>query len=425
VCDTIAAVGSVTGTGTTLFAKNSDRDYKEAQYLEWVRPARHGPGEKVRLTYQAIDQVSQTHGVLLSRPHWIWGAEMGANTHGLVIGNEAIFAKIAARSQPGLIGMDYVRLALERAAEVGEAIEVITTLLRRHGQGGNCGFGRTLTYHNSYLLADRQGAKVLETVDRDWAVVPIVGSGAISNAMTIESTFTASSETLRSRASEAGLHEEGTPFSFRAVFEDASRSVGGHHRRDRATRLLQELGTDIGVRDLFRILRDHVEGPSVDGRPGSRICAHRRENPIGQTTASWVSDLTPGKTVHWMTGTAAPCTGIFKPVFLEVGLPEHGTRPGAAADPLSLWWRHEELRRNLDEAHEGVVKSFHRERIELESEFLNRVAECPAIEDTATRARAEAVIENCWRQAWSFESRWLDRLRSPHDAFNSGPPGAN
>jgi len=70
-----------------------------------------------------------------------------------------------------------------------------------------------------------------------------------------------------------------------------------------------------------------------------------------------------------------------------------------------------ELRRNLDEADEAVVESFHQERTELESDFLNRVAECPAIEDTATRARAEAVIENCWRQAWSFESRWLDRLR--------------
>jgi len=383
VCDTLAAVGSVTSTGATLFAKNSDRDHAEAQYLEWLPPARHNAGEKVKLTYQAIDQARVTHGVLLSKPHWIWGAEMGANAHGLVIGNEAIFAKLEASTRPGVIGMDYVRLALERAADVDEAIEVVTTVLRRYGQSGNCGFRRTLAYHNSFLLADRHSVKVLETVEREWTVMPVTDACAISNAMTIE--------------------------SFRSVFEDETRSVSGRYRRARATTLLQERPGSLQVRDLLRILRDHAEGPSIDGRPGARICAHRRENPIGQTTASWVSDLTPAKTIHWVTGTAAPCTGIFKPLLLDIGVPEHGPPPGALPESNSLWWRHEQLRRNLDESGPDVLASFDEERTALESGFLRAMAECPALVDPASRSQARATVENCWREAWDFESRWLNQ----------------
>ena len=102
----VAAHGSATATGKTLFAKNSDRERNEAQFLE-LRPARrHAPGTRVAATYRSIPQVRQTHAVLLSRPFWIWGAEMGANEHGVVIGNEALHSHIPAQRRRALIGMD-------------------------------------------------------------------------------------------------------------------------------------------------------------------------------------------------------------------------------------------------------------------------------------------------------------------------------
>ncbi len=259
------------------------------------------------------------------------------------------------------------------------------------------------------MLADRKGAKVLETVDREWVVLPVRESCAISNAVTAESSFTSSSDTLQSRAAEARLYEPGTPFSFRAVFEDQAKSARGRYRRDRATQLLDESNGSLQVSDLFSLLRDHVEGPAIDGRPGSRICAHQHENPIGQTTASWVSDLTPGKTIHWVTGTAAPCTGVFKPLMLEAGVPEQGPNPGAHPEDHSLWWRHEQLRQNKESWRDAQVSAFDEQRRALESRFFDVMDTCPQPVDPRSQKEAGVLIEKCWREALAFESRWLEQ----------------
>jgi secernin len=410
MCDTIAAVASATATGTVIFGKNSDREYNEAQHLQLIPAARHAPGARVRLTYKEIDQAPKTHAVLLSKPHWIWGAEIGANEHGLVIGNEAIFSKIRESLEPGIIGMDYLRLALERATSADEAIHVITTLLRAHGQSGRCGFKREISYHNSYILADPNGARVLETVDREWVVKTVEDYYSISNAMTIGAEFDSSSPTLQSRAQEAGIHANGAPFSFKAVYEDAARVASGCHRHARATQLLAMRSGRLNIPDFFGVLRDHKEGEAPPGRPsGPRICAHTRENPLGQTTAAWVVSLAPGKIVHWVTATSAPCTSLFKPVLMETGVPEHGSRPGAEEDATSLWWRHETLRRQLDESDAATRAAFHAGRDELEARFLKEMEAAPKVDHPQGLHETRRIVAACWRDALEFENSWLAR----------------
>ena len=87
MCDTFIILSQATKDGSVIFGKNSDREPNEAQALEY-HPARtfSHPG-KVKCTYRDVPQVKKTLAILISRPFWMWGAEMGANEKGVAIGN--------------------------------------------------------------------------------------------------------------------------------------------------------------------------------------------------------------------------------------------------------------------------------------------------------------------------------------------------
>lgn len=60
-------------------------------------------------TYLEIEQAERTHAVVLSRPAWLWGAEMGANEHGVCVGNEGVWTREPLGEDEALLGMDLVR----------------------------------------------------------------------------------------------------------------------------------------------------------------------------------------------------------------------------------------------------------------------------------------------------------------------------
>lgn len=372
VCDTLV---SITPDGV-LFAKNSDRDPNEAQVPRWYPACDHGsaPGD-VECTWISIPQVGRTHAVLVSQPWWMWGAEMGANEHGVVIGNEAVFTN-QPLGEPALLGMDLLRLALERAANARDAVGVIVDLLERHGQGGPCSHDRPgFSYHNSFLVADPSGAFVLETAGTNWAVEPVVGRGrSISNGLSV-----------------AGFAEEFTSTTSARSTSCASRLARTQPAADAA----------VGVADLFAALRDHGGGPApvwspIDGAMGAP-CVHAGGTvSSSQSTASWVSDLRTDP-LHWVTATSAPCTSTFHPVRVEQPVDHHATfgpDPTNRFDPASRWWRHELLHRRVLRDHEAAVAVFAVERDSLERDWVGS----PPDTSAAFALAAEQ------------EERWLDDL---------------
>ena len=88
MCDTFVALASATQDGSVIFGKNSDRDPNEAHEIISIPAADHPADATVRCTYIEIPQAAHTHAVILAKPFWIWGAEMGGNQFGVVIGNE-------------------------------------------------------------------------------------------------------------------------------------------------------------------------------------------------------------------------------------------------------------------------------------------------------------------------------------------------
>ncbi len=70
----------------------------------------------------------------------------------------------------------YTRLSLERGNSASSALAVITSLLEKHGQGGQCSdIVGDFAYHNSFLIADAKEAFVLETA-REWWVAERITS---------------------------------------------------------------------------------------------------------------------------------------------------------------------------------------------------------------------------------------------------------
>jgi dipeptidase len=163
-CDTLVATATGTADRSVIFAKNSDRLPEERQHLR-VYPARDWrSGAAVRCQYVTLPQVRHTYRVLGSQPFWLWGFEHGVNERGVAIGNEAIWTT-APRQRVGLLGMDLIRLGLERGGTARQALDVMTALLEEHGQGNSPRHNdpRAACYDSSFLLADPGEAWVLET----------------------------------------------------------------------------------------------------------------------------------------------------------------------------------------------------------------------------------------------------------------------
>lgn len=430
MCDTLVALGQATASGAMLFAKNSDREANEAQYPFFAAATEHEKDARLRCTYIDIPQAARTHAVLLSRPFWMWGAEMGANEHGVVIGNEAVHAKIAPSSAPSLIGMDLLRLGLERGASAEEALDVITSLLAEYGQGGNCAHKGRFEYHNAFIIADARDAFVLETVGREWAVERVASKRSISNAYTIGRDFERASQGAEALAIEHGLMKPGEAFDFAEVFANRNRSAlaSGHQRWCRTSALLAARRGGLKAADMMRFLRDHgaqaarQAGWRPDSILGGAVSAHATYGPVrrfGQTTASWVAELGEGRAVHWLTATSAPDTGIFKPVFFGPGffgpgfkdaaLPDFGPAPTDIYDARTRWWRHERLHRAVLRNYPERMAAYGPERDRLEASFIERVEALLARGGDA--AEAGALSRDIWREADAAETRWYEKVR--------------
>src|ERR1700685_1047730 len=163
MCDTLCAPGP----GGMVFAKHSDRPPGEVQ-LAVPFGRRASAGCTLRTQYLSIGDTG-AHATFLSCPTWLWGAEHGVNEYGVAIGNERVATTHdAAGAKPALIGMDLVRLGLERSRSAAEAVEVMTGLLESCGQGGIADAVHAEAYDSSFLVADPREAFVLETAGTDY-----------------------------------------------------------------------------------------------------------------------------------------------------------------------------------------------------------------------------------------------------------------
>lgn len=416
MCDTLVALGNATLDGSVIFAKNSDREPNEAHHILIMPAAEYPHGSMVQCTYVQIPQVEHTHAVLLAKPFWIWGAEMGANEHGVVIGNEAVFTKVPYDKKPGLIGMDFIRLALERCSTAYDAMQTIIALLEQYGQGGNCGFRNKLYYHNSFLIADHQDAWVLETAGKMWAVEKVKSIRWISNALTISNQWDLASKDLVSYAVDRKWCQSSQDFSFAGCYSDHLYTplAYGRERHSCGTQLLQKAAGKITPRTMMAILRNHGSKgqpwPPDRGITGANICMHAGFGPVrsSQSVGSMVSRIEKGNAVHWVTATSAPCTSVFKPIWLDAGYPLQEPPPDGVFDPESLYWRHEVFHRRVLKNFNENIEAFSQERDELEEQFVERTLDM----HSKTVEERRDFSQQCFLEAEEARQHWLRKIAS-------------
>ncbi|MGI6423587.1 MAG: hypothetical protein ACOX0X_03175 [Candidatus Dojkabacteria bacterium] len=370
----------------SIFLKNSDRAVNEPN-LTIFYPA--GPSRnQVECTYISIPDPKEHYAVLLVKPSWIWGAEMGINEYGVSIGNEAVFTKSKTKKTPTLIGMDFLRLALERSKTAKQATEEIIGLLQQYGQGGNCGFDNTIYYDNSYLITDRNEAYILETAGKEYSLNQVKDCANISN-----------------RLSDKNFAKKHTEPIFTYFSGSKSRmELGSQHLKNIKQYDLEQ---------YFNTLRLHTTTQEKIIKKGSArsVCMHA--GILGEhTTGSMITVVDDDITI-WITGSSTPCISIFKPLYFHPSK-EFVVPPcfKNEKDSLQYWLKREKLNRliysniiNLNEWKEKARK--------LEKEFIEKDNQLK--EENATHSKLVQFSLECSKK----EEELVNQYKELIDTFES------
>ncbi len=354
-CDTMVALGNSTASKNLIFAKNSDRPVTEAQPLVIIPAMDHAEGETVQCTYIKIPQVAHTYRVMGSKPYWIWGFEHGMNEHNVVIGNEAVWAREPESKEDALLGMDLLRLALERSRTAYQALHVITGLLETHGQGGNAARGMEHRYNNIFLMADMEEAWILETCGRRWVARKVKDVAGVSNCYSTEEEWDEDSGDIKEYAYENGWISRDVPFNFAKAYSAMTlKHRAAHPRYMRLNKLLQESRGSITLDTIRRIQRDHFEGEIIaprwspaDGLHVS-ICMHAMLDTASKTAAASHIELVKDRQPVWWNAFAVPCMSIFAPYTVHADLPEIISTADEKYSDDSAWWKFERLQYALE-----------------------------------------------------------------------------
>lgn len=406
MCDTFIDIPR-DSSKSIIFGKNSDREPNEAHQIVYI-PRQKRETTLTQATYIEVEHALETYEVILSKPFQMFGAEMGCNEFGVVIGNEAVFTKEKfPRKNSGLTGMDMLRLSLETQVTAKDALKHIIYLLDKNGQDACGGYtDSNFYYHNAFLIADRNEAFHLDTAGYHWAYKKINSYTAISNGLSITDDYDVISEITKDLVNKA--NEKGEKFNFAKHFSQfwmpklaaceyrTRLSVNGRNKTD-----------NFGLKEAFNILRQHKEEPfQPDKATTKSMCMHATglTNPSSTTGSMVVEIPKEGKPVVWLTGTSSPCISLFKPFFFDsdVLLEKNFKKPFSVADD-SYWWKWEEFFRNTLSAYDQVRAKINPVQEKLESEWIERVNNGDLTVSKDALNQSLAVLDNLSKEEYNHK----------------------
>lgn len=404
-CDMMAALSRATRDGGTLFGHNCNRPGNEQ--LTLLRAAGHGfaPGEKVQTGAVVLPQARRTWTVLASRCPGQWGYVHGLNEHGVSIGLTTIRTK-RSKTTAALTGPDLVRLGLERAASARQAVDVITDLASRHGQGST-----EAEVDPAFLVADGREAFVVEMFGSYWALQHVGEVRAVSDICHLRQDWDQLSHGLAALAIARGWWPaDGSKLDFAAaVARQGDDNALPLRRWGRATLLLERDNGQIDLDLLRRVLGDHFEDGIEEADPAGReaLCRHAATPSEMRTAASLITQTGPDDAlpIAWYSF-GPPCRNVYFPLFLTGELPIE--LQAAPSDRVS--WLRDQPRQGPGQraALNDLQERFDRETREF------------AVEAFALRRRS--ANDRLARLAELFMQHNLECFQNVQEEFLSPPP---
>jgi dipeptidase len=379
MCDTFVHIPAAKNK-SIIFGKNSDREPNEAQHIVHY-PSTIRTNKLIKTTFIEIKHPTETYEVILSKPYQMFGAEMGCNEFGVCIGNEAVFTKMPFdKKNIGLTGMDLLRLSLEISKTANEVLHHIIYYLEKYGQDACGGYtDKNFYYHNSFIIADKQEAYVLETAGKHWIYEKVQAYRAISNGLSIEEKYDGISKHAIEFARNKNWIKKQESFNFKKAYSQwlMPKLAACEYRRNNSEQQGKNY-TDFSIENAFQVLRSHGEHqvPFLPNKSNTKsICMHANGlfTPH-QTTGSMVVELRKEKPATvWLTGTAAPCISFFKPFYFGNDVLEeiNFIKPTATADN-SYWWQWEKLHRAILNNYAENIAFIKYKQNELEKSWIKQ-----------------------------------------------------
>jgi secernin len=414
--DMMTALGRAVAEGHTLFGHNAAGCPQTPLRLERTPGGSHAPDERLRATLVELPQARQTCAVLGARPPASWGYCHGINLHGVAAGCTRLRTRLRLDA-PGLTGPDLVRLALERGPTARQALEAVTALVARHGQGAYPGCDDEHGEDAAVLIADGHEAFLVEASGTAWVYQEVGAVRAASDVCTVRQDWDAIAPGLAGRVIERGWWpEDGSKLDFAGTLGAGADTDSALRRWAQATLLLEEQSGHIDIAFLRRVLADHYDGaedevdPHEPGAGPRPLCCHATASRPKATVGSLIAVLGAAVPLSWC-AFGTPCESVYLPLLPAGELPPalagdgdldlRFTRLAAAArDPA----RRGRLRAALD----GLQALFDAEA----AEFL---AEVPALQ-------AHGDADELRRQAMLFMLRAWEEYAEVTDGFIAPMP---
>jgi dipeptidase len=426
-CDLVVALAQAGVDGQTLFGRRSNPPSERGSRLHRIAGRAFAPGEKVRTQFLELPQTRQTHAVLGCQPDCCWGYEHGVNEYQVAMGCLALAPALQC-NQPGLLGTELTRLALERSPTARQAVNLLTSLVERYGQGAFPGCPAVAARDHAFLIVDPMEAYAVETTGHHWVYQEVQEVRAVTNARVIRQDWDRISHGLASYAiSQGWWPDDGSKLDFAGALEQEPGLRAAALRRwgQNTLRLMEQSGhIDVGF--LRHLLDEAYEesarssGPPTVLEPGDEWDIHfpGEAGPCGP--AGFIVSLTrdPARLPTTWCALGTPSSSLYFPLLLDGELPAPFTDSGQPPSTASFWTRLSRL--NVQLEHDAELRMLVRDHFARLQACFDQEAEEFNVEGAALKRRG--AWSDLHRQATLFMQYNWERFEGLlSDALHARP----